>query len=319
MRVLVVGYGSVGKRHVANLRNIEGIEEIIVCSKLKEESEENRRINLIFVSSLNEALSRKASIDFAIVANETHKHIETALTLSERGINLFIEKPLSHNLENIDALQEIADKKKLKMFVAYNLRFLGALNYIKNQIALRTIGDLYFAKIEVGQYLPLWRTSRDYRDSYSSSSQKGGGVALDLSHEIDYMRHIFGDPIRWKVIKTRVGNLEIDVDDVFEGIYLYENFLCNVHMDYLQQNAKRDIRIVGSDGIMTCDFIKKCINVETVDGKEMFINDAKLFDINSTYIEELHHFINSLKQTNEAKTTLAEGIRALQLLEDSYV
>ena len=111
------------------------------------------------------------------------------------------------------------------------------MKYVKDRLSEKIIGDLYFAKIEVGQFLPLWRPDRDYRDSYSASKAKGGGVALDLSHEIDYMRYLLETPVTGKYLKARASKLEIDSDDVFEGIYRYDNnFICNVHMDYLQKD-----------------------------------------------------------------------------------
>ena len=84
------------------------------------------------------------------------------------------------------------------------MRFLGAVRHIKEQLAKNLLGDIYFAQIEAGQYLPLWR-ERDYTESYSAHKSKGGGVALDLSHEIDYMRYLFGNPCSWKVFKTKVS------------------------------------------------------------------------------------------------------------------
>ena len=119
-----------------------------------------------------------------------------------------------------------------------------------------------------------------------------GGAALDLSHEIDYMRYLFGDPSNWKVIKAKVSDLEIDSDDIFEGIYLYDNnFICSIHMDYLQIEKKRQIRIVGSAGTIICDFVKNEITVNG-NNKSSVINDKNMFDINKTYTDEICILLN---------------------------
>lgn len=313
MNALVVGCGSIGKRHINNLVKLNNIESVFVYTKnencLKELDNDSK------IRTINNLSDIKP--DFAIIANETHKHINTAISLAERGINLFIEKPLSHSLKKTDTLSKIVKEKGLKVFVAYNLRFLKAMGYIKEQILKKAVGDLYFARIEVGQYLPQWRPDKDYRDSYSASREKGGGAALDLSHEIDYMMYLFGDPINWKVVKAKVSDLEIDSEDIFEGIYLYDNnFICNVHMDYLQLNKKREIRIVGSKGEIICDFIK---NEITVNNKNSVINDKSMFDINTTYADELIHFIESVKKDTEPSITLEDGVKVLRLLEDKNV
>lgn len=315
MKVLVVGCGSIGKRHISNLLKLNDIKCIMIYTKntdcIKNFKKENK------IEEVNSLQS--ISANFAIIANETHKHLETAITLADKDIDLFIEKPLSHNLNNIETLASIAKKQDLKIFIAYNLRFLGALNYIKKQLSESIIGTPYFAKIEVGQYLPSWRTERDYSTSYSARKSKGGGVALDLSHEIDYMCYLFGMPISWKAVKAKVSDLKIDSDDIFEGLYSYENnFVCNVHMDYLQQIKKRDLRISGSKGTLICDFIKKYIKIIRDDG-EVVIDDENLFDLNKTYMDELKHFIESVKNRNEPYISLEDGINVLRLLEDGSV
>jgi len=315
MKALVVGCGASGKRHISNLLQLKNIEGISVYTKNKEcfkGLKGDGKINIINALDNIEA-------DFAIIANETYKHIDAAIPLAERGIHLFIEKPLSHNLNKTNELREIAQKKKIKIFVGYNLRYLGAMKYIKDRLSEKIIGDLYFAKIEVGQFLPSWRSDRDYRNSYSASEAKGGGVALDLSHELDYMRYLFGEPCNWKVMKARVSKLEIDSEDIFEGIYRYDNnFICNVHMDYLQKDKKREIRIVGSEGMLNCDLIGKSIRIIR-DDKETITSDDCMFDFDKTYSDELNHFIGTIQGKTAPSTTVEDGIMALRLLEDKGV
>ena len=331
MRVLVVGCGSIGRRHISNLLAIEKIESIVVCTKNEECLEKFGNENKIeFTSELNNlpvsqdsrpSFSSSNEIDFAIIANETSKHIDTAVFLAERGIHLFIEKPLSHNLEKVDILRETAERKKIKIYIAYNLRFLGALQYIKDVLSRKDLGSLYFAKIEVGHYLPSWRSTIDYRKTYSAASNtRGGGVALDLSHEVDYMRYLFGDPYHWKVMKTKVSTLEIDAEDIFEGLYKYDSgFICSVHMDYLQTDTRREIRIEGSEGILEGDLIRKIIRIKDKEKKELLVTDENLFDTAKTYIEELNHFVRVIERKEEPAITLHDGISVLNLLEDRNV
>ncbi len=312
MKALVVGCGSIGRRHISNLIESDRVNRIIVYTQNKEcvkGLDDEGKLGV--VSSLD-----GVKADFAVIANETCKHIDTALQLADNDINLFIEKPLSHNLDKVDLLREKSEKKGLKLFVGYNMRFLGIMDYIKEQLEGKLLGDLYFAKIEVGQYLPFWRKGTDYRSSYSASSERGGGVALDLSHELDYMRHIFGEPVSWKVMRSRTGSLEMDAEDIFEGLYLYENnFICNVHMDCLQEHAKRSIRIEGSRGSLFCDFIGKKLTVSSGSGKTV-INDAGLFDLNGTYRKELDHFMDAVEKGIKPAVTLQDGIAILKLIED---
>jgi len=315
MKVLVVGCGASGRRHINNLAAIDRIKSISVFTGNKDCLKEvNRKDKVIITESLT-----NTDADFAVIANDTYKHIDTAIPLAERGIHLFIEKPLSHNLNKTNELRDIARKKKIKIFIGYNLRFLGAMKYIREKLSEGLLGRLYFAKIEVGQYLPDWRPSRDYRNSYSASAVRGGGVALDLSHEVDYMRHLFGDPARWSVVKAKVSNLEIDSDDVFEGIYKYgNNFICTIHLDYLLKEKKREIQIIGSGGVLHCDFIRKTISIRKND-EETVQNEEAMFDINKTYADELNHFVEVIEKDLEPDIGLEDGIQVLRLLENVNV
>lgn len=316
MKALVVGCGSIGRRHIKNLSEFKKVKKIYVYTRLKNciNSISCKKGKIEILDTLADA-----DVDFAIVCNETCKHIDAALLLAKKGINLFIEKPIAHNLKKINLLKRIVRNKRIKLFVGYNLRFLKALNYIKKQLASNALGNLYFAKIEAGQYLPQWRGGVDYRNSYSSHQKKGGGVSLDLSHEIDYMRYLFRDPLYWKTIKARVGELEINSDDIFEGLYVFQNnFICAVHLDYLQRGARRNIRIEGSKGTLVCDFVKKEIRIKKNNAKEIVFSDSSYFDIEKTYVDELRYFMSSIENNSEPCISLSDGVEALRLIEDTY-
>jgi predicted dehydrogenase len=312
MKALVAGCGSIGRRHISNLIASDRIEQVIIYTQnkdcLKGLDDRGKTVSVCSLAGVK--------ADFAVIANDTSKHIDTALELADCGMDLFIEKPLSHNLDKVDLLIDKSEKKRTKILIGYNLRFLGIMDYIKDQLENKLLGGLYFAKIEVGQYLPFWRKGTDYRESYSASRERGGGVALDLSHELDYMRFLFNGPVSWKVTRSKAGSLEIDTDDIFEGLYLYESgFICNVHMDCLQEHAKRSIRIEGSRGSLFCDFIGKELTVSSGSGKTV-INDAGLFDLNDTYRKELDHFMDVVEKGTKPAIDLQDGIAILKLIED---
>jgi len=317
MNVLVVGCGSIGRRHIHNLVKLGKVERVFVYTKSKD------CFNALDNSSGKiEALKSLDTItpDFALICTQTHKHLGLAISLAKRGVDLFIEKPLAKSLGDALELKRIAARKKIRVAVGYNLRFLGAVKFVKDKLAAKDIGDLYFARIEVGQYLPDWRKSSDYRRSYSASRKKGGGVSLDLSHEIDYMRYLFGDPIEWKVMKARVSGLEIDSDDIFEGIYRYiNNFVCSVHMDYLQPKKRRLTRIVGSKGVIILDLARMEIRIEKTGKKGSVIKEAKYFDLDKTYKDELKDFIVSAESGRAPRVTIDDGIKAVELIQDKNV
>jgi predicted dehydrogenase len=321
MNVLVVGTGSIAKRHIKNLQELDEITEIKVYS--------SRGVLLNDLScskvSAQRSLADLNNVDFAIIANETDKHVPTAIKLVEQGIHLFLEKPVSHNLQEARDLAKLADARNTLIFVGYNMRFLGAIKFLKSEIVKGRFGKILFSQIEAGQYLPDWRLGRDYKNVYSAHKKQGGGVALDLSHELDYMMYLFGFPSRWNLFSEKVSHLEIDVDDIFEGTFFFEEgMLCNVHLDYLQRSKKRNIKIVGSDGAVDCDIFGGKLTISKLDPESSQIlieeiNDNSFFKMDATYKEELLSFIDTVKRGSKPEINLQDGLRVLELLEDKNV
>ena len=186
MNVLVVGTGSIAKRHIKNLQALNEIERINIYSSrgfLPNDISGHKVFN-------QKSLLNLKSVDFALIANDTHKHISAATELANQGIHLFLEKPISQKLPEAQNLLELARKKKILVFVGYNLRFLGIIQFLKKKIERGLFGKIFFARIEAGQFLPDWRPGRDYRKVFSAFKNKGGDVAFELSHELDYMIYL---------------------------------------------------------------------------------------------------------------------------------
>lgn len=306
MKALLIGCGSIGRRHLLNLLDSDRVESVAVltgnddCLNGIAHKGRARR-----VESIDDEYA-----DFAVIANDTSRHLMSAIKLAARGVHIFMEKPVAHTLEGTDDLTNIVQNKGVKVLVGYNLRFLGALKAVKSAIDSGEIGKVYFARIEAGQYLPDWRTGRDYRKSYSASRERGGGVALDLTHEIDYMRWFFGDPAKWKQMKATTGALESEVEDVFEGIYAFPgNAVCSVHLDYLQKIPRRIISITSSNGGIDCDLINKRLTIN-----ERVVTDPDMFDVGRTYIDEIEHFLDVIEKGDAPAVTLFDGIMALRLV-----
>ena len=321
MNVLVVGTGSIAKRHIKNLQELDEIVRIYVYSSrgFPPQDVQDKKI------SIQKSLQDLRGIDFAIIANETHKHIAIASKLSEKGIHLFLEKPISHKLQEAKDFEKLIVAKNIKVFVGYNLRFLGIIQFLKKEIERGYFGKILFAQIEAGQYLPDWRPGRNYKEVCSAKKEQGGGVALELSHELDYMIHLFGFPSQWNFFSKRVSDLEIETDDIFEGIFIFkEGYLCNVHLDYLQRFKKRTLRIVGSEGTAACDLFGKRLILSKIDPKsgkvsEKLIDEKSLFEIEKTYQDELKSFINSIKKDSNPESSLHDGLRVLELLQGKNV
>ena len=189
-KVLIVGQGSIGKRHLRLMRGLLQSAEIMVLRHSK--TNEIPELADGYFYTLQEAIT--FAPDIAIIANPATLHIETAEALAKIGTHVLIEKPISSSIDGVQNIINLSEKNRSILMTGYNLRFSESLNYFKEQLDSNKIGQLSSVRCEVGQFLPSWRPEQNYQNTVSANSKLGGGVLLELSHEIDYIRWIFGNP-----------------------------------------------------------------------------------------------------------------------------
>jgi predicted dehydrogenase len=187
-KILIVGLGSIGRRHFSIAKKKFPQAQIkILRSKIKKDNFNNE----VSFYKLKDAIDFDPQI--VVIANPATFHISSAIPFLKKNRYLFIEKPLSHDLDKAKIFLKNCENKKTFVQVGYNLRFLSSLKAFKNFLDKKLIGDIWSIKSVVGQYLPSWRPKNNYKKSVSSSKIFGGGVVNELSHEIDYLLWIFGD------------------------------------------------------------------------------------------------------------------------------
>lgn len=240
MRTLVIGYGSIGARHARLLSEL-GCSSAVVSA---------RKIDFpIAYSNLEDALSKHRP-DYVVVASPTHQHYEILLRLAECGFSglVLVEKPL------FDHARPIPSSRFSRLVVAYNLRWHPALQRLRVSIADQTVLS---AQAYVGQYLPDWRPQTDYRQSYSASAARGGGVLRDLSHELDYLDWILGS---WKSVAAIGGHfsqLMIDSDDLYAILLQCERCpVVSLQLSYLDRVARRGFVVNTVDHTYELDFVR---------------------------------------------------------------
>ena len=182
-RILIVGLGSIGKRHLRLARSLLPNSDIRIL-RHKASSEVSEFSNGCFYS-LKEAIAFAPQI--AVIASPAPFHIPTAQALAENGIHLLIEKPLSDSLYGVTHLLATCKNKGTVLLTGFNLRFLPSLQRFRDLLCEGVIGKTFSFRCEIGQYLPSWRPKCDYRKGVSGRRELGGGALLELSHEIDYL------------------------------------------------------------------------------------------------------------------------------------
>lgn len=312
LKVLVIGYGSIGKRHIENLSKFKDIE-ILVCTLRKNDQFLKKRKCKVFNSI---ELSLKEDPDAALITNESSYHISTCIQLAKKNIDLFIEKPLSNSIKGVDTLTRIVKKKKLITQMGFPLRFHPCLTEIKKIVSKKRLGQIIFANIQNGSYLPEWHPKEDYRKSYAARDDLGGGVLLTSTHELDYLSWIFGNISEVFSITGKYSNLEIKSDDLSTILIRFKNnIIAEVHLDFFQKPKIRDCKIVGTKGTIYWNFDENIVHFYDIK-KSKWVNKLKLnkYNYNSMYEEELKHFLNCVKKRQKSINDIFEGKKNLEIV-----
>lgn len=313
MRFLVTGCGSIGRRHIKNLLAVDNVE---VISHDKYPDSRNKVKELFGIKThenYDDALADKP--DAVIVATPTKEHIKPALEAAKAGCHLFIEKPVSHELEGLHELLSTVKNKKLITLVGCNMRFHPGLKKVKELINAGIIGKILSANIESGSYMPEWRPETDYRKIYSSRKEMGGGVILDAIHEIDYARWMLGDVAVVSCMADKQSSLEIDVEDVADMLLRFTSgVIAHVHLDYVQRAYSRNCKFVGEDGIISWDINDKQVGLYSGNNKQWsWFRPPEEFELNDMYIGEIIHFINCIKGIEKSALDLFGGVEVLKI------
>lgn len=312
-RILIVGTGSIALRHYKNILKLNKNYEIDFFTKKKYLKLNNRRIKSNLINNFKKVIRTKY---FAIIiCNPATYHLKFAIPFAKKGSNLYIEKPISSgNYKDVIKLYKLSHKNKITLQVGYNLLFLNSLKYLNRSIKLNKFGKIKIIKVDTGFYLPYWR-EKNYRKTVSARKELGGGVLLELSHELSLIIQLFGLP---KIIQAnicKISKLKLNVED-YANLFLRfkNNIVCNCNLDFINKNYTRKLEIISNKGSFFWDFKKNLIDESIVltNGIKKKIKTIK-FIKEDTYYLSIKYFLNLCKN-NEPSANLINAINTLRLV-----
>lgn len=312
MKILIVGCGSIGLRHLENFKKIDNCRVLALRTSCDDIAAFERKYGVKVFTDFKKALAEKP--EAVVISNPTSLHVKYAISAAEAGCHLLIEKPISDGMRDIDKLIKIIEKKKLVALIGCNLRFHEQLARIKKLLERSAIGKVYFARLSVGSYLPKWRLGSDYAKSYSGSRKMGGGVVLDLIHEIDYALWLFGEVSGLDASVGKLSDLEIDTEDYAEIFLKFKSGACvQIHMDYLNRFLSRECEIVGQSGNIKWNYTNNTLEISRIKDKSPETQVLKKYDRNEMYVAEAKHFLNCINGREKPLVTVYDGKRALEV------
>jgi predicted dehydrogenase len=230
-----------------------------------------------------------------------------------------LEKPVSHSNERLDELESVASRSGSRILVGFQFRFHPSLLQILTWLKEGEIGRPLSVRAVYAEYLPGMHPWEDYRRSYSSREDLGGGVILTLCHPLDYLRWLLGEVREVWCLTGQINDFGLSVEDTAEiGLRFENSVIGSVHLDFNRQPAAHHLEIVGTRGSIRWDnaggtaSLYRASEQGELDGWESFPPPLG-FDRNDMFLSEMRHFLAVVRGDQQPLCTLQDGRRALDL------
>ncbi|ALC97465.1 Gfo/Idh/MocA family oxidoreductase [Capnocytophaga ochracea] len=301
MKVLIIGLGSIALKHIKALQELY---PSVVIYALRRKGEPSKGIKgVIEIFDMDEIAVD--TLSFILISNPTAVHYDTIQKVIRYKKPLFIEKPLFGALskEANDLVMEVG-RQGILTYVACNLRFLESIVKIKNLLIGKRVNEV---NVYCGSYLPDWRPNVDFRKVYSANKEMGGGVHIDLIHELDYVYWLFGVPIHTQSFFSNKSSLNITAYDYANYLWEYDDFSVSVVLNYYRRESKRTLEVLTEEGTYLVDLLKNTISY----------NDKLVFQSSQlslqTYTAQMQFFVEEILNKQTKFNTIVEANKILEL------
>ena len=321
MKVLLTGLGSIGQRHARNLRALLRDDVELSAYRVRRTSpvinpdltanpsgDVAEAYGIRPFDDLEAALAEGP--DAVFVTNPSSFHIPVALAAARAGCHLFVEKPLSADLEGVDELADLVESKHLVCLVGYQLRFHPAFRRLRDLLAEEALGPLQVARIDMGEYLPAMHPYEDYRDLCYSRRDQGGGVILTQIHDLDMAYALFGLPRRVFALGGKRSSLEIDVEDTVSMLLDCDSVPVHVGQDFVRRPCVRRYEVIGERATAVWDHRLGTLAIEGRKGSEALVGQH---DRNELFLDELRHFLACVEGRETPVVGVREGAASLRI------
>jgi len=316
-RILIVGFGSIGKRHLRLARQFFPDADIRLLRHQPTAEVPDLSNGCMF--RIEDAITFAPQM--AVIANPAPYHLSVAQALAQIGVHLLIEKPLSNATACVAQLLQTCKDHGTVLLTGYNLRYLPSLQRFRALLLEGSIGKVISVRCEIGQYLPAWRPDADYRQGVSARNALGGGALLELSHEIDYLRWLFGDVDWVRATLSRQSDLELDVEDtahlIFGFLPVHENgqLIGSLTLDFIRQDTTRLCTAIGSNGSLSWNGITGQVSIYPSNANgwvELFHNQHYR---DESYLSEWQDFIACVTGQESPLISGEDGLKVLHIVE----
>jgi len=308
-KIAIIGLGSIGARHLKNIDTVLRERDILYTIDLIRSIKGNKP-NVDILQYINQIYYSYDSVpddyDVIFITNPTNLHFETVKKFVINTKHMFIEKPVFDSTDVL--LSELNLKSDCIYYVACPLRYTSVIQYLKNNCDLNKI---YSVRAICSSYLPEWRPNQDYRNTYSAHTEQGGGVSIDLIHELDYLCYLFGEPQQIFNIRGKFSDLGIDSDDLSLYLAKFNDKIIELHLDYFGRKTIREIQIFSNEETIVGDLTNSEIR---------FLKSGKIISFKEQrddfQCKEIAHFFDMVEGKATNDNDIISAVRILKLAKD---
>ena len=303
----VLGLGSIGTRHAANLA---ALGRDVLAFDPSEEVRRHAQSNGTQVTADREDVLEKSQA--VIIASPNGFHLQDMKDAVGAECHLFVEKPLAHVTDGVKEVLDDAAAKGLTVFAGLNLRFHPAVKAAKLLLDDGALGTPLWAIFQSSHWLPDWRPDQDYAQGYAADPETGG-VLFDIIHEFDLANHLLGPAETLFATARNTGTIDIPSEDCADVVLGHQTGVRSIlHLDYVTRPTRRVAEIGGDRGIIRLDLVAQKVTLITHDGTVSENQNFAETGLNDPYIKEMSAFIDCIEKK---KPPPCDGYEALAILE----
>lgn len=312
MNFLIIGFGSIGKRHAQNLKEL-GISCLIVEPDMKKYTEAIEAGYVAFNDLIQ--IGSNYSFDAVLICSPPAFHIEQAAWALDNDKKVFLEKPIG---VNFNESKKLLSYDHSKIFVGYTYHWNPQFLKLKSDLKNNLIGKAYYASFNIGMNLEDWHPWENYRDFFMSSHKLGGGALLDESHFIEIAIDLFGLPEKIFSTQAKISNLEIETDDYVFAQFQHNGLIVDIRLDIFKRPHESFIQIHGTNGSTSCDFVQKTNGLITFEayGNYSSYSEKFVYERNEVFKNMMITFVSFVNSKNEiANVTYLRGLEVMLLID----
>lgn len=317
-KLLVVGVGSIGKRHIEN--NQKYFSKIDIADTRNDrliECQKKFNINKTFKNYINAFKNNK--YDAVFITTPPHLHLKIAELAVKNRSHILIEKPLGMSIKGWDKISKICNKHKLINYVAYCHRHISYTKKFKEFLLKKKIGKLLNGSLTWGSYFPDWHPWEKYWTYYMAKKHQGGGALMDESHGIDLIRYFFGEPKKIFSFIDKISNLKMTADDNAFLLFKMKNkMLISLNFDLISKPTKCEIQINGSKGSLVWNRVDHVLKHYSDKKKTWSIYKYSKNDFLRMYKTQAHYFIDCIKNKKRPVVDIRDAINTQKIIDKSF-